>query len=360
MSKQHIVEAIKKYKTFLISSHINPEGDAIGSQLALASLLKRLHKKVYILNDDASRQFGFLSKKGMILHGSNKKLRFDAAVVLDCPLLSRVGTVERFIQTAKILLNIDHHISNEYFGTTNWVDPHASCVGELIYELFDALGVSLTRREALNIYVAILTDTGSFRYSNTTSKTHYIVSELLKHNIKPHIIFEKVYGNTTLSYITFLNKILSTLKKEGKIAYIALDEDLTKLGGNLTERLEDFINYPRALKGVKVAMLFRKIGKNRVKVSFRSKGDFDVNSLAKKFGGGGHPAASGCVLEGTIDEARKKVLVITKTLLSRTQSACGKRAGFRPALLSRTQSACGKRAGFRPADGKPKRKVARA
>ncbi len=315
MSKAQIIKAIRENSNFLITSHINPEGDAIGSQLVLASLLRRLNKRAYIINEDSSRQFSFLTEKEAILTNTNFNLEFDAAIVLDCPILSRIGKVEKLLKGAEILLTIDHHISNDNFADINWVDPKASCTAELIYELFKAFNVKLNKKEALYIYVAILTDTGSFRYSNTSSKTHTIVSELLRYKIEPHIIYEKVYGNISTSYIKFLSEVLSTLKKEGAIAYIALETDMAELDSDIRERLEDFINYPRALKGVKVAMMFKKLSGHKIKVSFRSKGDFDVNSLARRFGGGGHIAASGAVIDGTMEEVKKRVLKITRSML---------------------------------------------
>lgn len=315
MPKQQVIKAIRENSGFLITSHINPEGDAIGSQLALASLLKRLHKKVYIINEDLSRQFSFLTKEEKISDDTNFNGEFDVAIALDCPILSRVGKVEKLIKRAKILLTIDHHISNDNFGDINWVDSKSSCTAELIYELFKSFKLKLNKEEALYIYVAILTDTGSFRYSNTSSKTHLIASKLLRYKIEPHIIYEKIYGNISTNYVKFLCGILSTLKKEGAIAYITLESNIAKLDSDIRERLEDFINYPRALKGVKVAMMFRELSKNKIKVSFRSKGDFDVNSLARRFGGGGHMAASGAVIDGMMEEVKKRVLRVTRSML---------------------------------------------
>ncbi len=369
MSKAQIIKAIRENNSFLITSHINPEGDAIGSELALASLLARLNKKVCIINEDTNKQLDFLAGKAAIINpdfamaksarradrlnpigfnlarrgnpkqisnpegivlpiplkeGTNakfginrapKKLKFDVSIALDCPVISRVGNVEKLVKSSKILINIDHHISNDRFGDINWVDDGASCTGELIYELFNELKIKLNDKEALYLYVAILTDTGSFRYSNTSSKTHSIISELLSHKIEPHLIYEKIYGNTSISYIKLLCRILSSLKKKGKIAYISFEGDISKLDDSVKERFEDFISYPRALKGVEAAMFFRKLSGNRIKINFRSKGTFDVNKLARKFGGGGHRSASGCVIDGTMDEVKRKVIKEAKALL---------------------------------------------
>jgi phosphoesterase RecJ-like protein len=308
MSKQQVIKAIRENSSFLITSHINPEGDAIGSELALASLLARLNKKVCIVNEDTNKQLNFLVGKDAIINRARKKLKFDAAIVLDCPVISRVGNVERLVKSSKILINIDHHISNDRFGDINWVDDRVSCAGELIYELFSDFKIKLNDKEALYLYVAILTDTGSFRYSNTNSKTHRIISELLSHKIEPHLIYEKIYENTSISYIKLLCRVLSSLKKKGKIAYISFEGDTSKLDNSVRERFEDFISYPRALKGVEAAMFFRKLSGNRIKVNFRSKGTFDVNRLARKFGGGGHIAASGAVIDGKMDEVKRKVI----------------------------------------------------
>ena len=173
-----VIEAIKNNKKFLITAHVNLEGDSLGSQLAMKELLTGMGKAAFILdNDPVPEHYRFLPKAGEISNRLDKVEDFDAAVVLDCPTLKRTGKVKDIIsKSPSLVINIDHHISNEKFGGINWVDPHASSAGEMVYRLFKEIGVKLTKEVALSLYIAILTDTGSFNYDNTSRVTHEVLS----------------------------------------------------------------------------------------------------------------------------------------------------------------------------------------
>jgi len=317
-----VLEAIKKHKRFLVTAHVNPEGDSLCSQLAMKELLIALGKEAFIIDSDAvPEHYKFLPKIGEMSNDLAAKPAFDAILVLDCPTLKRIGLVAKLLSDDKAIINIDHHISNENFGHVNWVDPNASSTGEMVYRLFKEAGVPLTRETALCIYIAILTDTGSFNYDNTSTVTHEIAGELLGYGLDPAVVSESVYERRTLEDIRFLGLVLSTLKVNttGEIAYLEITRKMTDDTGADISKSEGFINYARSIDGVKVAVLFKEDLKDpsRINVSFRAKGETDVNEIASYFGGGGHTKASGCTMEGTLADIEVKILPKVEELLRR-------------------------------------------
>jgi len=325
MSIKKIVPILKdkKNKRFLLSSHQNLEGDAIGSLLSLAELLEHLGKKVFLVAPEKIPEtYSFMPKIKRIKYkapGEKVAIDYDVACVVDCTSLDRLGYISKGIYLTRPILNIDHHISNSYFGSVNWVAPNVSCSGEQIYHLFKEMRVPINKRAALYMYVAILTDTGSFRYSNTTDKTHEIVAELMKKKIDPTDIYRRIYERTTRSHITLLSAALSTLQisRDRKLAWIKITEKMRKEHKVKLAATQDFVNFPRAIDGVRIALAFRQIDSHTVKVSFRSNKGADVNRLAKKFRGGGHRSASGCTLKGSIKEVEKAVLTEAKKYIKK-------------------------------------------
>ncbi|MFH0763637.1 MAG: bifunctional oligoribonuclease/PAP phosphatase NrnA [Candidatus Omnitrophota bacterium] len=308
---QTIIEAINKYNKFLITAHINLEGDSLGSQLAAKQLLDSLGKTSVIVDSDpVPEHYKFLPMAGEISNSTDKNLDFEAALILDCPTIKRIGRVRDLITKDKFVINIDHHISNEKFGNVNWVEPNASSAGEMVYKLFKEMDVVLTKETALALYIAILTDTGSFNYDNTSGITHEIAGELLGYGLDPARVSEDVYERKTVGDIKFLGLVLSTLKlnKSHEIAYLEVTRSMMDQTGAQAAKAEGFVNYARSVDNVKVAVIFREETGGKINVSFRSKGKVDVNKIASAFGGGGHVKASGCVIEGTLAEAERKVL----------------------------------------------------
>lgn len=317
---KEVIEAIRKHKKFLISAHVNLEGDSIGSQLAMKELLLSLGKEAVIVDADAiPEHYKFLPKAREVSNKIDKTIEFDAALILDCPTLKRIGKVRDLLSKDKFIINIDHHISNEKFGNANWVDPHASSAGEMVYRLFNEMGAPLTKETALSIYIAILTDTGSFNYDNTSSITHEIASELLGYGLDPAAVSEDVYERRSVADIKFLGLVLSgvRLNKAGDVAYLEINRSMLRELKMEASKSEGFVNYARSIDGVRIAIMFREDLKNegKINVSFRSKGDVDVNTVAAHFGGGGHRKASGCVIEGTLAEAETKVLAKAEEVL---------------------------------------------
>lgn len=312
-----VIEAIKNNKKFLITAHVNLEGDSLGSQLAMKELLIGMGKAAFILdNDPVPEHYRFLPKAGEVSNRLDKVGDFDAAVVLDCPTLKRTGKVKDIIgKSSKLVINIDHHISNEKFGGINWVDPHASSAGEMVYRLFKEAGVKLTKEVALSLYIAILTDTGSFNYDNTSRVTHEIAGELLGYGLDPALVSESVYERRSVEDIKLLGLVLATLKvnKEGTVAHLEVTKEMLEKTGADIAKSEGLINFARSIDKVKVAALFKEDlkDKNKINVGFRAKGNgdiIDVNKIAAIFGGGGHMKASGCIIMGSLEEAKSKVL----------------------------------------------------
>ncbi len=313
MSLQKVKELIQKNKSFLITSHINLEGDSIGSQLALYMLLKALGKDPYILDADApSELYNFLPMIDRISTDLDNIPKHDVTMIIDCPVIERAGEAGRIIDRKKPLCNIDHHVSNANFGDINWVDPEASSGAELVYRLFKAFNQPIDRDAALVIYVAILTDTGSFGYENTNADTHKIVAELLETGIRPLDVRNSIYESRSLKEFKLLEKILSTLKstENGKVSYLSVTKKMLSDCGCEPSATEGFISYPRSVMGTEIAILFLEnpYEKSKIQISFRSKGTADVNALASRFGGGGHHNASGCVMDGKMQDVIKKVL----------------------------------------------------
>ena len=312
MSIRTVKLAIKKFNKFLITSHINPEGDAIGSQVAMASLLKKLGKESAMLDDSpVPNLLQFMKGTEHILKEMPNDFNYQAVIILDSPDLARIGRVSEYIKKDSVIINIDHHISNVNFGKFNWVEPEFSSAGEMVHDLFKAFKVKITLDEAIVLYAAIMTDTGSFRYSNTSSKTHRITAELIDIGVEPYDMHTKIYETSSIQDTNLLGESLQTMKltDDGKIAWLWVTKEMLKKTKASLEGTEGIINFARSIGGVEIAILFRETGtEDKVKVSFRSKGEVDVNKLAAEFGGGGHPTASGCTVFGKIEYVEKKVI----------------------------------------------------
>jgi len=315
MSLKGAVACIKNNKHFLVTSHLNLEGDALGSEIAFYRLLEKMGKYAVIVNeDDLPYEYSFLGSKARIIKFKRdlKGIKFDCFAILDCSNLKRCGEVGTLNKRDKPVLNIDHHISNESFGNINWVDPAASSTAEMIYKLYKRLGVSVDKEAALCLYVGILTDTGSFRYPNTTSRAHKIVSELLRYKFDLAKVYQNVYENIPFPEMQLLISILPHLKlqNEGKVAWLQIRQGLLKAKKSSFDLSEYILGFARAIKGVEVVVLFKEnLGaKDEIRVNLRSQGKVDVNRIARLFGGGGHKTASGATVHGKIEEVRRKVL----------------------------------------------------
>lgn len=313
MPKRLLEEVAKKEnKTFLVTAHVHLEGDALGSELAAAQLLRALGKKAVIFNEDAPPEaYRFLPGIQSIRHVFDAR-PYDVAVFLDCSDASRIGGAHRAVlDAAGTVLNIDHHISNSRFGDVNWVNPKASCACEMVYELFGALGIAVTKSAALALYTGILCDTGSFKYPTTSWTTHLIASDLLRHGLDVYGIHRRLNESMNIAYVRLLGGIIRDIKRsgDGRVAWIEIGAPLLKRHPSLIDKTDEIISYARAIEGVQVALLFKETQARReVRVNFRSTGKADVNRLAQIFGGGGHTMASGATVRGRFREVVGRVV----------------------------------------------------
>ncbi len=310
-----LLKELKKYDTFLITSHINPEGDSIGSQLAFAYLLRALGKKSYIFDaHKPNHRYAFLPHVKSVHTTLNPLIKYDAICFLDCADIKRVGDVKEKIDLSKPKINIDHHLSSTRFGDFNLIQANTSSTAEILYSLFKEAGVKINKDTAICLYAAILTDTGSFGYSNVTSFTHKVTSELLKTHLDVTKVHKNIYENTSPAAMRLLGEALATLElsRDNKIAWMEINKNMLKKSRARLADEEDFINFPRSVTGVKVAVLFTDMGKNRIKVGLRSNSVIDVNEIASYFKGGGHKKASGCLIEGPMREVKEKVLRLVR------------------------------------------------
>ena len=302
---------------FLISTHVNPEGDAIGSVLALGLALKGLNKEVHVLTEDpVPESLLFLPGAGGIVHEAPGGA-FDIAFALDCGDRERLG--KQFMKVSGVgkIINIDHHVSNTRFGEINHVDPKASSASEIVYDLLLAIPAPVTVEIAENIYTGVLTDTGSFHYSNTTPKTLSVARACLSAGVDPWRVAEQVYENQPVARLTLLSRVLQTLEfhSEGRIGCVTLTRRMFEETGATLPMAEDFINFPRSVRGVEVAILFREVNPEKFRVSFRSRRAVDVARIAGLYDGGGHVNASGCTVDGSLGDVKDKILGSVKAAL---------------------------------------------
>jgi len=312
---REICDAIKEHQNFLLSAHIRPEGDSIGSLLGIQFLLHKLGKEAWIVSQDSfPSRLDVMSQDGWHTVAEvlnlKEKPKFDACIVVDCPNPARIGRVQELIAPETVIINIDHHVSNIRFGHFNLVDDRAAACGEIICDLFKELNIPLTKEAALPLYVSISTDTGSFRYSNTTSKTHRVAAELIQTGINLEEINENLYERFSRRRVSLLADLLKNIKVEmgGKVVWAVVKKNMIRRTKTSFADTEGFIDFLRSIAGVRIAFILIENGKNKYQVSFRAKGMNDVNQIAQAFGGGGHRKASGCSIQGTAEKAVDQIL----------------------------------------------------
>lgn len=314
-----ILNVIANHDSFVISTHVKPDGDALGSQFGLYSLLKDLGKHVSVVNNEpVPSLYAFLPFSDVLLQQPPAE-QFEILIVTDAGNLRRIGEkLEKSLTPQKAIINIDHHKTNERFGLYNLVLPGVSSTSELIYRIikrFYPTKIGLER--AICLYTGIMTDTGGFRYSNTTPETHRIAADLISEGVPHDKIYEHVYETTSANRIRLLSLVLKTLQltDDGRIGWAYITQDMYALTQTTKDDTENFINYVRYIDTVDVAVLYREMEEGDTKVSFRSKDSIDVSKIAAAFGGGGHTNAAGCALEMSIAEAEKTILPAIRQIL---------------------------------------------
>jgi phosphoesterase RecJ-like protein len=312
-----IIEAINEGRSFLITAHVRLDGDALGSELAMYLMLKKLGKDVVVYNQDHTpERYRFLPSAQNIVHNINNVEQYDVGIVLDCSDLARVGDEEDKIGKIKRLINIDHHISNNGFCSLKMLDAHASSTGELVFRLMREMRFKMSKDICTNLYSAIITDTGSFRYSSTTNETFFAVGNLVENGADPQWIAENVYENDSPARLKLLAKTLATLSldMESKVgSLVVTQKDLLETGA-AWEHTEGFVDIPRTVGGIEVSILYTQRGDNNFKLSLRSKAKVNVEKVAKKFGGGGHIHASACWMKGDIESIKSQIIKAVREL----------------------------------------------
>jgi phosphoesterase RecJ-like protein len=319
-----IAKAFEPGQRVALTTHVNADGDGVGAEIALWHLLTKRGARAAITNPTP-----FPERYRFLLEGADRADRSqdavkhlesaDVIVVLDISDVGRLGHLARVVEaSAAPVVCIDHHTSNGRLPPgPRLVDPDASATGELLYDLARSANWALSREAAQALYVALLTDTGGFRFSNTSARTLEVASHLLAEGLDPETIYRNVYANESEGRIRLLAGVLETLVVESErgLAWITVPPGALERYGVDPADLEGVVEFPRSIRGVRLAILFRKIASGRIKVSFRSVGDIDVAELAQRFGGGGHRKAAGASLEGTLANVQTQVLAVCRDLL---------------------------------------------
>jgi phosphoesterase RecJ-like protein len=305
---QQIVDAVQTRRRFVLSSHSRPDGDSIGSQLAMAYALRLLGKEAEIVNADPAPA-PLMAFPGVpdIRIAPRVEGEFDAAIIMECGDLKRTG-VSGFEQF--YVINIDHHPGNEAYGDVNWFDASAAACSEMVYDVVRALGVPLTREIATHIYLAILTDTGSFHYSSISPRTFEICRECMAAGVDPVLVARNVYDSNNMGRLKLFGAVLGAMQidQSGRIAIVYVDHEMARTAGGTYEDTEGLVNLPLTVKEIEAVVFFKQEKGDEYRVSLRSKGDVDINAIAKEYGGGGHKNASGCTISGPIEELQKALV----------------------------------------------------
>jgi len=305
---RRIADLIAASDTFIIASHVSPDGDAIGCELATYSVLKRLGKSVKVVSEDGvPDNFAFLAGSDEVVTSAGEPA--DVAIVVDAAGLDRIGGTGEVVGKCKEIVNIDHHRSNTSFGTINLVDSTAGATAEIIYDLLVMLAGPLTTGEAEALFSAIMTDTGCFRFPTTSSRTLRIGADLLDLGAVPYHLASEIFWNKSASGMKLLSEALASLETTdgGRVATMDITMAMMDDSGADHFDTEGFANYPRLISGVLVGVLLRETAESDFRVSLRSKETVDVNEIAQAFGGGGHQTASGFRIKGDLGQIKEKI-----------------------------------------------------
>ena len=307
-----IGRVLREHERFAVLSHVRPDGDALGSQLALALSLQQLGKKVRVWNEDGMlEKYSFLPRADLLTKPPHTGEDVDVAIALDTAIQNRLGTAFAAVRSTGLWINIDHHLSNPGYGDLVYVDPTAPATGQIIFDLIKNQGFPFNREIAENLYAAISTDTGSFQYPKTSARTFEIAAELVCSGIDVGRLSQQLYENYPRRRMELLRELLRTMRFErgGRVASFSLTLKTAADLQVLPEDNEGLIDHLRAIRGVIVAVFFEELADGKVRVSMRSKSDaVDACAICQKFGGGGHTLAAGARIRGTLAEVEKNVL----------------------------------------------------
>jgi len=302
-----VISALQSEKRFLIATHINPDGDAIGSSLALSAALESMGKKTFVYSrDPVPWYYSFMPGHEKFISDLKMTEGYDPALILlDCNSPERSALENRSFGVSVI---IDHHETERDFGDIRWVDSNAAATGVMIFFLLKSLGIAITKDMATNLYTSIAVDTGTFRYSNTRAEVLRAAAELIEAGAEPNVIADYLYETWSQKKFNLLVKNLNTLEIKNRIAITCVTREMFRKTGTKPEDTENFSNFPRMIESVAISAFFRELGNSVWKVSLRSKGNVNVAKIAEQFGGGGHRNAAGYKIEAGLDEAKEALL----------------------------------------------------
>ena len=313
--------ALRENQTFAVLGHVRPDGDALGSQLALGLSLKQLGKDVRIWNEEGMlEKYRFLPNANLLTKPPAEPEDVDVAIALDTAIQNRLGTTLPAVRSAKLWINVDHHPSNPGYGDLAYIDPKAPATGQILFELIKSEKFPIDAAVAENLYVAISTDTGSFQYPNTTARTLEIAAELVRAGVDVGRVSQLIYENYPRRRVELLRDLLGTMRFDAndRVASFSLSLATAKKLGVLPEDNEGLIDHLRAIRGVIVAVFLEELPEGKVRVSMRSKSEkVDVCAICEKFGGGGHVLAAGARVRGSLAEVEKKILEEVCDVVSR-------------------------------------------
>jgi phosphoesterase RecJ-like protein len=313
----NIIKLINNSKTFFIAGHIRHDGDSLGSALAITSLLNRLNKQACLYSiDEIPPAFNFLKGQNKIRQTTKEFGTFDCAILLEVSNLTRLGNIVTYKQL-KNIINIDHHTNCNYIGDVNYIMPSSGSTAELCFKIFEQMKIKLTKNEAECLYTGILTDTGCFQHLNTTIQSHIACAKLMKYNININNIYKTIYANKNINYLKLLGLALSNIKlvMNNKLAYIVLKQSMFENTNTTHQDSHGIIDYTLKIHNVRIGCVFEEITSLATKISYRSVGNINILDIAKKFNGGGHIHAAGCIIKTNLTDSIKLVLDYIKNKL---------------------------------------------
>ena len=326
---ERLAAELRAGRRVALSTHMNADGDGCGSEAALTRILAALGLEAWIVNPTPwPAMFDFLCGEGVLdrsREGAAALRGVDALIVVDISDVKRLGVLADRVRALTVpKLVIDHHLSSdEPAGTITLSDTSACATGELVFDLATTLGVDITEPIARSLYTAILTDTGGFRFSNTSPRCHAIAGRLLAAGIDPEDMYRRIYASVSLKRLQLLRDALDTLRVDeaSGVAWISVPAGALEQYGLQSEDLDGIVEHPRSITGTRLALFFRDLGHGKVKVSFRSTGDVDVNRFAKRFGGGGHARAAGALVAGGLNEVCARVVDEARAFVAESEAA---------------------------------------
>ncbi len=321
-----IIHHLKNSNRILLASHANPDGDAIGSLIAMGLSLDVLNKKTTLYNESpVPAVYNFLPAVERIVQHIDRKNVYDTAIIFDCSDLQRIGKDVSIVSRIPVIINIDHHATNTHFGDFQLIDTSACATTEIIYRLLKKMAVRINKAIATSIYTGILTDTGSFRFSNTNRSVFAICEEMSGLGVDPHSVARHIYETYSLGRIKLLGMVLSSIEIScnNKLSIMILTKKMLNETNTQPEDINGFVNYAKGIEGIKIAVLIKELASNneepekpgRFNVSLRSDETVDVAAIAASFGGGGHSVAAGFSIESTLSDIKSKIINLAENCL---------------------------------------------